>query len=144
MGEHIPKFESREEEARFWQRTGLEQVSPDEWDEVKVERPERPLSATFAVRFDPKTIDLLRRVAKAQGVGATQLVRVWVLDRIRLERVAGLLTTPTTDFPTDFELTLRKKVLDSLLENLPAAVERAMQEVLDRADIESRALTGSD
>ncbi len=144
MGEHVPQFESKEEEARFWEKTGLDQLSPDAYQAVEVERPARPLSATFAVRFDPRTVELLREVAKELHVGPTQLVRRWVLERIRIEEVAGVLADPTDAFPPHFELGLRQKILDSLMNSLPAAVEEAMQQVLERMDLEKRDLEGSE
>ncbi len=143
MGEHVPKFGTRDEEAAFWEKTGLEQLSPDQYEEAVVERPERPLSTTFAVRFDQRTVELIRKVARAQSLGPTQLVRAWVLERLRIEQAAGVLAKPIGDFPTDFEIALRKKMLDALMSRIPAAVEEAMQEVLDRADQEAAALRES-
>lgn len=140
MGEHVPKFSTREEEASFWQKTGLDRLAPDQYKEVPVERPERPLSATFAVRFDEGTVQLIRRVARAHDLGPTQLVRSWVLERLRVERAAGVLARPTSNFPPDFEIDLRKKIVDALMSRIPAAAEEAMQEVLDRADQEAAAL----
>lgn len=93
MGEHVPAFESREEEASFWQRTTLDRLAPDELEPAELERPSRPLSATFAVRFDQETVDRLRAIARAQGVGPTQLARRWVLERLRIERAAGSLAS---------------------------------------------------
>lgn len=40
-----------------------------------------PKSA-LAVRFDPADLDRLRARAEAEGVGVTQLVRAWVLERL--------------------------------------------------------------
>lgn len=37
---------------------------------------------SLAVRFDPEDIDRLRERAESEGVGVTQLVRTWVLDRL--------------------------------------------------------------
>lgn len=134
MGEHVPKFGSKDEEAAFWQKTGLDQLAPDQYEEVTVGRPERVLSTTFAVRFDPATVQLLRRIAKAQGLGPTQLVRAWVLERLRIEQSAGALAERTGLFAADLELTLRRKIIDTLMSSIPAAAEEAMQEFLDRAD----------
>lgn len=143
MGEHIPTFGSREEEADFWQKTGLDTLAPGELEEVQLDRPERPLSTTFAVRFDARTVALLRRIARAQQIGPTQLVRAWVLERLRLERSVGVLAEPRSDFPSDFELTIRRTVLDTLMAKLPEAAEEAIQEVLDRADQEIATLKDS-
>lgn len=137
MGEHIPNFKTREEEARFWQKTSLEQLSPDQYQEAEIERPQRPLSATLAVRFDPETIDLLRRIARAQGLGATQLVREWVLERMRIERTVGVLADPSGAFLGEFEIVLRRRVIDELMRSIPAAAEAALQEVMERADLDA-------
>lgn len=139
MGEHVPAFKSREEEADFWQRTGLDQLSPDQLELTHLQRPERPLSATFAVRFDPQTVDELRRVARLQGIGPTQLVRYWVIERLRIERASGTVDSKPGGYQ-ELELVLRKRILDTLMEQIPEAVEAAMQEVLDRADQERQAL----
>lgn len=139
MGEHIPKFNSREEEAEFWQRTGVDQLAPDQLEHIRVERPERPLSATFAVRFDPETVDQLRVVARLQGIGPTQLVRHWVLERLRLERAAGTIAARPNDYQ-ELEAVLRQRILETLMGQIPEAVETALQEVLDRADQEREAL----
>ena len=37
----LPNFKSREEEVRFWQRTGLEELAESEWEEIEVERTPR-------------------------------------------------------------------------------------------------------
>lgn len=39
----------------------------------------------FAVRFDPSTVQRLRQRAESEGVGVTQLVRAWVLDRLEAD-----------------------------------------------------------
>ncbi|MHB8320301.1 MAG: hypothetical protein ACYDEP_13930 [Acidimicrobiales bacterium] len=48
---------------------------------VEVKAGPQRMSA-FAVRFDPADVDRLRAKARAEGVGVTQLVRAWVLDRL--------------------------------------------------------------
>jgi hypothetical protein len=48
---------------------------------VKVEIGPAPMSA-FAVSFDADTVEALRERAAAEGVGVTQLVRAWVLERL--------------------------------------------------------------
>jgi hypothetical protein len=140
MGEHIRHFKNRQDEARSWDETGVDRLSPDEYEEVKVTRPERPLSSTFAIRFEPRTVALLRQVARAYNRRPTQLARDWVLERLQLERSVGVLAEPTGRFPIDFERTLRAKIVDSLFSHIPAAADAALQEVLDRADQEADAL----
>jgi hypothetical protein len=43
-----------------------------------------PLS-TFAVRLEGEVIDRLRQIADRNGIGPTQLVREWILDRLASE-----------------------------------------------------------
>jgi len=139
MGEHVPTFKTRDEEASFWQRTGLDQLAPDQLEPAELERRARPLAATFAVRFDHRTVDEIRALARLQGIGPTQLVRQWVLERLRIERAAGPFASRVGEYQ-EFEAVLRQRILDTLMEQIPEAVEAAMQEVLDRADQERRAL----
>jgi len=42
--------------------------------------------SAFAVRFDPADVDRLRARAHAEGIGVTQLVREWILERLERER----------------------------------------------------------
>jgi hypothetical protein len=139
MGERIPTFETREQEAAFWEETGLEHLAPGQLEAAELERPRRPLSTTFAVRFDPETVERLRALARLQGIGPTQLVRRWVMERLRIERAAGALAMRPGEYQ-ELESVLRRRVLDTLMEQIPQAVEAAMREVLDRADQERRAL----
>ncbi len=41
--------------------------------------------SALAVRFDPGALDRLRARADAEGIGVTQLVRAWVLDRLEAD-----------------------------------------------------------
>jgi len=45
--------------------------------------------SSLAVRFDADDLDRLRQRAEAQGIGVTQLVRRWVLDRLDEPDEAG-------------------------------------------------------
>lgn len=42
----------------------------------------REPKSNLAVRFDGADLDRLRQRAEAEGVGVTQLVRTWVLERL--------------------------------------------------------------
>lgn len=41
--------------------------------------------SAFAVRFDPADVNRLRARAQTEGVGVTQLVRAWVLERLEAD-----------------------------------------------------------
>jgi hypothetical protein len=135
-GKKIPRYEDREDEAAFWQRTSLDDLDAGELERASLERQRRPLSTTFAIRLDPRTVDHLRQLAASQGLGATQLVRRWVFERIRIERAAGALARKA-DEDEGLESLIRQRVVDQLMAQIPAAVEAATQEVIDRAAITS-------
>lgn len=52
---------------------------------VPVNRPGRPQEA-FALRLPPEAVEELRKRAEERGLGVTQIVREWVLERLELER----------------------------------------------------------
>ncbi len=116
-----PEFETSEAEDRFWDETDLTDMASEE---VKVRRPKRPLSATFAVRLDEHSVHALRLIAERRGIGATQLARSWLLERLRLESAAGELANPEAD---DEELRVRRAVLDDVASNLPDLVAAALR-----------------
>jgi len=116
-----PEFEIPEAEARFWDDTDLTDVAAEE---VNVTRPKRPLSATFAVRLDEQSVQTLRRIAERRGIGATQLARSWILERLRLEAAAGEFANPAAG---DEELRVRRAVLDDVASKLPNLVAAAVR-----------------
>ncbi len=136
MGKHIPRFGSREEEAKFWAETGMEDLTSGQVEEAEIERPERPSTTTFAVRLDRKTVLLLREVAKAYNLGVTQLVRSWTLERLKLEQQAGALAHLRHSFPADFELIVRKKVVQAAMAHVVEIAERALEELGSRFESE--------
>ncbi|MGH2708261.1 MAG: BrnT family toxin [Actinomycetota bacterium] len=136
MEKHIPRFGSREEEAKFWAETGIEDLASGQVEEAEIERPERPSTTTFAVRLDRKTVSLLREVAKAYNLGVTQLVRSWMLERLKLEQQAGVLAHLRYAFPADFELAVRKKVVQTAMAHVVEIAEGALEELGSRFESE--------
>jgi hypothetical protein len=55
----------------------------------------KPVKVTFAknlsepltIRLDPDTLAQLREQAHAKGIGPTTLARMWLLERLRSERI---------------------------------------------------------
>ena len=76
----IPEFKTREAEAEFWDTHSV----ADYLHELK------PVKVTFAsdlsdgitVRFDTATLNRIRTEAKDKGLGATTLIRMWVMERL--------------------------------------------------------------
>ena len=79
----IPDFQSREEEAAFWDTHDftefLEETRP-----VKL-RVAKKLSEGLTVRLDRRDRKELERRAAEQGIGPSTLVRMWIKDRLRQE-----------------------------------------------------------
>ncbi len=76
----LPRFLSVQEEAQFWQTH-----SPLDYRGAFREEPAEPsgrLETLLAVRFDRETVALLRKVARAKGIGATTLIRLWTIERL--------------------------------------------------------------
>jgi predicted DNA binding CopG/RHH family protein len=77
----IPVFKSREEEAQFWDTHSF----ADYWDELKpveVKYIKKELTEPISVRFTQDTLAKLRSEASRMGVGATTLIRMWVMERL--------------------------------------------------------------
>lgn len=71
---------SREELARFWDTHS----AADYWNEMKPVKVHfaKNLSEGITIRFDSKTLNVLRKKAHEKGIGPTTLVRTWVYERL--------------------------------------------------------------
>jgi predicted DNA binding CopG/RHH family protein len=82
----IPKFASYEEEAHFWDTHDV----TDYWEELEpvqmhyAKKPTRPVN----VRFDDDALRDIRTLALQRGIGATTLIRMWALEKLREEKQA--------------------------------------------------------
>jgi hypothetical protein len=61
----------------------------EKWESVVVERPRRPLSATYAIRLDMVTVKALRAEARRRGVFPTQLARIFIQQALAESGKAG-------------------------------------------------------
>lgn len=77
----IPEFKNREEEAKWFDTHDMGDYT-NEFRPVRV-RFSANLSRGLTVQFDPSTVEKLQVRAKATGVRPTQLVRMWVLERLQ-------------------------------------------------------------
>lgn len=76
----IPAFDSREEEAEFWDTHDTADFE-DEFEPTNV-RFARNLSQGITVRFTAETLATLRTTAQKKGIGPTTLARMWILERL--------------------------------------------------------------
>lgn len=129
MGKKFPEFASREQEAEFWEKHGLEDLAPGEIELASVQRSREPLSITFAVRFDRETVSLIRKAALAHHLGATQLVRAWVMQCLQRERRSGVLKKRDAEPSVDMQI--RSAVAGALMAQAPT-VANALIEAVDK------------
>ncbi len=76
----IPTFNSREEEAEFWDSHDTADFE-DEFERTNV-RFAKNLSQCITVRFTADTLEVLRATAQKKGIGPTMLARMWILERL--------------------------------------------------------------
>ncbi|MBK7779674.1 MAG: hypothetical protein IPJ58_02580 [Ardenticatenia bacterium] len=83
----IPEFNSREEEAAFWDSHDITDFTAVT-SAVRL-RLKRPLEAGITLRLDVDTLRDLRETAALKGLGPTTLARMWLLERLRQEHLTG-------------------------------------------------------
>jgi predicted DNA binding CopG/RHH family protein len=81
----IPHNASREELAKFWDTHDFTDYL-DELKPIKVKfakkLSEEKLSEGVTVRLDPETLAKVHKQAKKKGLGATTLIRMWLLEHL--------------------------------------------------------------
>lgn len=82
----LPDFKKMSdiEIAKFWD----EHDAAEFWPEMKEEKEpfvdKRPKKA-ISMRFDADTLEQLRRIAEAKGIGYQTLIRMWIKERLKQE-----------------------------------------------------------
>ena len=72
-------FQDREKEADFWEKNYKETWKTGKPIKVKFAK---NLSETLNIRLDPVTITEVRQKAKEKGLGPTQLIRMWIMEKV--------------------------------------------------------------
>ena len=72
-------FENREKEARFWEKHFDKEFADGKSSKATFAK---NLSETLNIRLDPATITVVRNEAKEKGLGPTQLIRMWIMEKI--------------------------------------------------------------
>jgi hypothetical protein len=80
----IPAFASVEEEAAFWDTPSTADYE-DEFTPVRV-RFARRLSEGLSICLGPATLAQVRAETQERGIGATTLIRMWVLEHVKEHR----------------------------------------------------------
>lgn len=72
-------FKDREKEAEFWEKNFKETWKTGKSIKVKFAK---NLSMSLNIRLDPVTLTSVREQAKEKGLGPTQLIRMWIMEKI--------------------------------------------------------------
>ena len=76
---HLPKTDSIEELAKFWDSHDLTEFG-DELQEMTEPVFER--DTTFTLRLQPSQAAAVRRAAESKGFGEAKLIETWVIEKI--------------------------------------------------------------
>ncbi|MDP1722263.1 MAG: CopG family antitoxin [Candidatus Gottesmanbacteria bacterium] len=72
-------FKDRDKEAKFWEENYRETWKTGK--PIKV-RFAKNLSMTLNIRLDPSTLHTVKNQARKKGLGPTQLIRMWIMEKI--------------------------------------------------------------
>lgn len=81
----LPKFKTEREMAEFFDThdtTEYFDEMPEEKEPVEVAKPRKQ---QIAIRIDRPTLDRVKRIAEAKGIGYQTLMRMWIVERIDAE-----------------------------------------------------------
>lgn len=76
-------FKDREKEAKFWEENYMKTWKKGKPVNVKFAK---NLSVTINIRLDPKTLYTVKDEAQRKGLGPTQLIRMWIMEKIKNQR----------------------------------------------------------
>ncbi len=77
-------FKDRDKEAKFWEENYRETWKTGK--PIKV-RFAKNLSMTLNIRLDPSTLHTVKNQARKKGLGPTQLIRMWIMEKIEGKRI---------------------------------------------------------
>jgi predicted DNA binding CopG/RHH family protein len=77
----VPKFESEEEEAKYWQETRVDARLMN-GSLLKADNRE---STTITLRFDPRMLSRIKRVARSRYLNYQSMIKQWLSERLEKE-----------------------------------------------------------
>jgi predicted DNA binding CopG/RHH family protein len=78
----IPQTDSIEALAQFWDEHDLTDFE-DELQEVTERVFERANEATIKIRLQRRDLEVVKRLARARGMGQAALIQSWVVEKLR-------------------------------------------------------------
>lgn len=77
----VPAFSSEKEEAEFWARTSLDQRLMN----GSILKSDARESATITLRFDPRMLARIKRVARSRFLNYQSMMKQWLAERLEKE-----------------------------------------------------------
>jgi predicted DNA binding CopG/RHH family protein len=77
----VPKFESEEDEAQFWAGAQLDTRLMN----ASLHKSEMRESATVTMRFDPRMLARIKRVARSRYLNYQSMIKQWLAERLEKE-----------------------------------------------------------
>ncbi len=80
----IPKFNTEEEEVKFWDTHSLDEFNEDLTlaEDVTFKKSRKKL---VSLRLDSQQIEILKKIATGKGIGYLTLVRMWITEKLKEE-----------------------------------------------------------
>lgn len=77
----IPNFEDEEAEARFWEQHELD----SRLMAGSVHEPDSRESTTITLRFDPRMLSRIKRIARSRFLNYQSMMKQWLAERLEDE-----------------------------------------------------------
>ena len=78
----IPEFEDEEAEAKFWSEHQLDGRLMN----TSVHKPDSRESTTITLRFDPRMLARIKRIARSRYLNYQSMMKQWLAERIEQEQ----------------------------------------------------------
>ena len=77
----VPRFESEEDEAAFWLETRIDSRLMNQ----SLLRADNRESTTSTLRFDPRLLSRLKRIARSRYLNYQSMIKQWLSERLEKE-----------------------------------------------------------
>ena len=77
----VPRFESEEDEAAFWMNTRIDARLMNQ----ALLRADNRESTTITLRFDPRLLARLKRIARSRYLNYQSMIKQWLSERLEKE-----------------------------------------------------------
>jgi predicted DNA binding CopG/RHH family protein len=81
----VPQFESEEDEAAFWMQHQLDTRLMNS----ALHRPDVRESTTITLRFDPRMLARIKRLARSRYLNYQSMIKQWLSERLESEIQSG-------------------------------------------------------